>query len=237
VPLDSDEYVREQYRTTKNLDTRISVWRADTIGNSPQEVALDAVSEVQPRHVLEVGSGRGSLAKRIVGELRCEIVALDASPAMVAASAAIGIVTLLGDVRNLPFRDDSFDVVVAAWMLYHVFPLDQALAELARVLRPGGRLVAVTNGREHLAELWNAVGAIHDEPSFSVENGAEHLRAHFSRVERIDTTTHAIFEDRTSAAAYLDSVDRGDLVERLEHTKWPLRAKGATAVFVAEKSA
>jgi SAM-dependent methyltransferase len=236
VPLDSDDYVRAQYRTTENLDTRISVWRADVMGRSPQDIALRAAKEAHPRHILEVGSGRGTLACRLANELQCEIVAADTSAAMVAASTELGISTILGDVRDLPFPDDSFDVVVAAWMLYHVSPLDQALAELARVLRPGGRLVAVTNGREHLAELWNAVGANHEEPAFSVENGADHLRAHFSRVERIDIATHATFADRNSAAAYLESIDRGDLVARLGYATWPLRARGATAVFVAEKS-
>jgi ubiquinone/menaquinone biosynthesis C-methylase UbiE len=168
-------------------------------------------------------------------QLQCEVVALDASVAMVAASCTLGVTTVLGDVRDLPFASNSFDVVVAAWMLYHVSPLDQGLGEVARVLRPGGRLVAITNGREHLRELWAAVGANHEEPAFSVENGAEHLREHFSRVEQFTTATHATFSDRESAAAYLDSIDRSDLTGRLGKTTWPLRARGSTAVFVAEK--
>jgi SAM-dependent methyltransferase len=235
VPLDSDDYVRGQYRTTENLDTRISVWNADVSGRSPQDVALRAVGEAQPRRILEVGSGMGSLAVRMTEQFQCEVVALDASTAMVAASSALGVASILGDVRDLPFPNDSFDVVIAAWMLYHVFPLERGLEELARVLRPSGRLVAITNGREHLSELWRAVGAKYDEPPFSVENGAELLRGHFSTVERHLTATHATFSDRESAAAYLNSIDRGDLTGRLGRTKWPLRANGSTAVFVAVK--
>ena len=235
MPLDNQDYVRDQYGTTENLDTRISVWQPDVVGCSPQDVALHAVRGVHPRRVLEVGSGKGSLAVRIAEELQCEVIALDSSAAMVAASTSLGVTTILGNVRDLPFADHSFDVVVAAWMLYHVRPLDEGLSELARVLRPGGRLVAITNGRTHLQELWSAVDSEHDEPSFSVENGADHLREHFCAVERLDANSSAVFEDRASAAAYLDSIDRSDLAGRLGHAEWPLRAHGSTAVFVADK--
>jgi SAM-dependent methyltransferase len=237
VRLDDEDYVRDQYGTTENLDTRISVWHSDVAGRSPQDVALRAVSGVHPRRVLEVGCGRGSLAVRIAKELQCEVIGLDASAAMVAASTSLGVTTILGDVRDLPFTSNSFDVVMAAWMLYHVSPLDDGLSELARVLRPGGRLVAITNGRAHLRELWRAVDADRDEPSFSAENGVECLRDHFAVIERLDTATHAVFADRESAAAYLDSIDRSDLAVRLGHANWPLRAQGSTAVFVAEKQA
>ena len=118
-------------------------------------------------------------------------------------------------------------------MLYHVSPLKQALEEIVRVLRRGGRLVAITNGRDHLAELWRAVETEHREPAFSVENGAEILQAHFAFVEQHDVATRAIFESRATATAYLRSLDQSDLVERLPQSGWPLLARGATTVFVA----
>jgi SAM-dependent methyltransferase len=235
VHLNDDDYVRNQYRTTENLDTRASVWYADDPERSPQDVAILALSEVHPQRILEVGSGKGSLAVRLAQEFHCELVALDSSAAMVEASRSIGIKTTLADVRDLPFADDSFDAVVAALMLYHVSPLDQGLAEVARVLRPGGRLVAITNGKAHLEELWTAAGAEHDEPAFSVENGSDFLRRYFSTVERIDIATHAVFPDRNAASAYLQSIDRSDLASQLPLSDWPLRARGATAVFVADQ--
>ena len=84
-----------------------------------------------------------------------------------AASSAV-----VGDVQELPFADGIFDCAVAAWMLYHVPDLDRALRELARVLRPGGRLVAVTNSRAQPARALepgrrSAAGA----SGFSAENG------------------------------------------------------------------
>jgi SAM-dependent methyltransferase len=235
VRLNDDDYVREQYRTTDKLDTRTSVWHADESGGSPQDIALRALRDVNAHRILEVGSGQGNLASRIAQEIRCDVLALDSSAAMVAASTSLGIQTILGDVRDMPLPDGSFDAVVAAWMLYHVFPLDQGLKELARVLRPGGRLVAITNGRAHLEDLWRAVGAEHDEPAFSVENGADHLNIYFSEVERHDTVTYAIFANQEAAAGYLRSIDRSDLADRVHHSDWPLRVRGSTAVFVADQ--
>jgi ubiquinone/menaquinone biosynthesis C-methylase UbiE len=54
---------------------------------------------------------------------------------------------------SIPVADDAADIVVAAWMLYHVPDLDAVLREVRRVLRPGGTLVAVTNGAVHKAAL------------------------------------------------------------------------------------
>ncbi len=233
--FNNDKYVRDQYRTTERLDTRASVWSADEPGRSPQDVALLALREVHPRRILEVGSGKGNLTLRIAEEIQCEVIGLDSSAAMVSASSALGVVTIEGDIRDLPFPDASFDAVVAAWMLYHVSPLEQGLSELARVLRSGGRLVAITNGKAHLEELWTAVGAEHEEPPFSVENGANHLGRFFTSVEQRETATHALFSDRESAASYLGSIDRSDLAHLLPHSGWPLRVHGATAVFIADQ--
>jgi SAM-dependent methyltransferase len=235
VRLNSDDYVRDQYRTTGRLDTRASVWSAEEPGRSPQDVALNALIDIRPRRILEVGCGKGTFASRMSEEIHCEVVAVDSSAAMVAASMALGVAATMADVRYLPFEDSSFDAVVAAWMLYHVRPLDKGLAEVARVLRPQGRLVAITNGKDHLEELWRAVATDHDEPDFSVENGAEQLRAYFSDVEQFDVGTHAVFADQKVAAAYLKSIDRDELVDRLPLSGWPLLARGATTILIADR--
>jgi SAM-dependent methyltransferase len=57
------------------------------------------------------------------------------------------------DVQELPFADGAFDVAVANHMLYHVPDPRLAAAELARVLRPGGVLLAATNGPRHLETI------------------------------------------------------------------------------------
>ena len=232
--LDDSDFVRDQYASTDRLETRMAVWGPDADGRTPQDVALAALAAVKPARLIEVGSGTGVFAARCTRELGCEVVALDASSDMVAASRSQGVEAVLGDVQALPFGDASFDAAVAAWMLYHVPDRERALGELARVLRPGGRLVAITNGRRGLAELYDVAGGDRFDSSFSSENGSEQLERHFARVERVDLEPTAHFADRDAAAAYLRTLGRDELADRLPEFHEPLVARGHTTVFVAD---
>ena len=171
MDLDDADFVRDQYATTARLETRMAVRRPDADGRTPQDVALATLAAVKPARLLEVGPGTGAFAARCARELRCHVIALDTSADMVAATRARSVEAVLGDVQDLPFDDGSFDAAVAAWMLYHVPGRDRALGELARVLRPDGRLVAITNGRRGLSELYDLVGAERPASTFSSENG------------------------------------------------------------------
>jgi SAM-dependent methyltransferase len=90
---------------------------------------------------------------------------------MVELARRRGVDARVGDAQDLPFDDGEFDCAVAAWMLYHVPDVDRAIAELARVLRPGGRLVAVTNSQGHLAEIYDLLGQERPPYPFSSEDG------------------------------------------------------------------
>jgi SAM-dependent methyltransferase len=234
--LDDPDNVREQYRTTDRLETRISVWQAAEDGRTPQDVAMEALRAVNPARLLEVGPGTGRFAARCAAELGCEVVGADTSPAMVAATREAGIKAVQADVQDLPFADGSFDAAVAAWMLYHVPDVDRALAELARVLRPGGRLVAVTNSRDHLAVMWQLVGGRRLESSFSRENGEEQLLRRFPRVERRDVETRAVFRDRQTVVDYVSTLADASVAARVPELEGPYEAQGVSTVFVADKS-
>jgi SAM-dependent methyltransferase len=237
VRLDDEEFVRRQYRSPARLETRISIWRPGPDGRTPHDVALAHLAAAAPARLLEVGCGTGAFAARCLGEVGCEVVALDASAEMVRATHARGVHAVVGDVQELPFPDAHFDCAVAAWMLYHVPDLDRGVAELARVLRPDGRLVAITNGRESLRELYQLVGGERRESTFTSENGAEVLGRRFARVERHDVDVAAVFADRDAAAAYLETLERAELAARLPEGIGPLVARGASTVFVAEAPA
>jgi SAM-dependent methyltransferase len=92
---------------------------------------------------------------------------------------------------DLPFRDDSFDLVIANHMLYHVEDRRRGLTDIRRVLRTGGSLFASTNGIDHLREIKALMRDFGIEggdvsASFTLENAETQLRDVFESVERDD---------------------------------------------------
>ncbi|CUR55172.1 hypothetical protein NOCA2230092 [metagenome] len=225
--------LRAQYATEQSLETRRSVWHPSIDGRDPSTRALDAIVAVEPTDVLEVGCGTGCFAARIhASRPGIRLTAIDQSSRFVELTAGRGIKAKRADVQELPFDDDSFDVVAAMWMLYHVPDLDSALSEIRRVLRPGGLFVAVTNGAEHLAQLRREAGGQALVTTFSSENGDEVLSRHFDTIERDDIATRAFFVDHAAALAYLQSSQEGQTWE-LAHFDGSREYAGAVTVFSA----
>ena len=233
-PIDEAAFVRAQYETEDNLRARKSAY-ANAEGDDPREFAFEAVAEAAPRRVLEVGGGEGELAERIRGELGAEVIAIDQSERMVEIQRSKGVDARVGDVEELPFADGEFDVVVAAWMLYHVSDLDRALADIARVLKPGGRLVAVTNATDHLQELWDLAGRETSLRRFTFrsENGEESLRRHFVSVTRRDARGWTTLDEEAVRRFGASWADLGSLVTAGPFDE-PLRVRRHSTIFVAE---
>ncbi len=229
--IDDPAHVRSQYLTEDHLETRRSVWHPTADGRDPTTEALDAIVAEQPLRVLEVGPGTGAFAARIAAALpSVRLTAIDQSARFVELSRARGVDAREGDAQDLPFGDESFDVVAALWMLYHVPDVDRALAEIRRVLRPGGLFVAVTNGDDHLADLRREAGGKPEVTGFSTQNGEDQLRAHFADVRRSDLRPRAVFADSGMAESYLQS--SGEDVEwRVPQFDEPREYAGEATIF------
>jgi SAM-dependent methyltransferase len=233
-PIDEAAFVRAQYESEHNLRARKAAY-INAEGDDPREFAFTAVAEVTPRKVLEVGGGEGELAERIRDELGTEVLGIDQSERMVEIQLSKGIDARVGDVRELPFADGEFDVVVAAWMLYHVPDLDRALGEIARVLKPGGRFVAVTNAIDHLQELWDLAGreTTLRKFTFRSENGAESLGRHFASVTRRDARGWTTMDEDAVRRFGASWADLGSLTTAGPFDE-PLRVRRHSTIFIAE---
>jgi SAM-dependent methyltransferase len=226
--------VRAEYQDETRLAARKSVY-ALAEGPDARDVVFESIAEARPDRILEVGPGEGELAERLQLELGAEVIAVDQSERMVELTRERGVDARLGSVEKLELDDESFDCVVAAWMLYHVQDLDRAFAEIVRVLRPGGRLVAVTNGVDHLRELYQLVGRQRLKSSFPAEDAERILARYFARVERRDAHGWIVFPDAETAQSYVGSLV---LLEgaRVPPVEGPIRARRLPSIFVAERA-
>ena len=95
-------------------------------------------------HVLDVAAGPGNVAVELVRQGAAQVTALDLSFNMLwegARQGHVGITWVNGDALALPFDDATFDAVTISFGLRNVLDPEAALAEFARVTRPGGRVV------------------------------------------------------------------------------------------------
>lgn len=105
--------------------------------------------------VLDLGCGTGDLSAEFVRQGAGSVTGVDFSGAMLREAwrkYGDGALWLRGDALRLPFGEDSFDAVGSAFVLRNLVDLELAFGEMLRVLRPGGRLVAldITHPPENL---------------------------------------------------------------------------------------
>lgn len=239
MTLNDPKLVRSEYATETGLLARRSIYENTfyETAEGPLEIMFSAIAEVSPTRVLEVGCGPGEAAERIASGLSAEVIALDISPRMVELARARGIDARAGDAQKLPFDPESFDCVLAAWVLFHVPDVDLALAEASRVLVPGGRLVVVTNSELHLSEARELAGVdMRGRVPFSRENGEEILNRHFAHVERRDVDGWVTFSGCADVQRYVDSLLAPGSRDRVPKFEGELRAGARVTVFVAEKA-
>ena len=134
---------------------------------------LRVLSRLQPRdneRVLDIGCGTGRLTSEIANTPnRIEVIGVDRSPAMVAEAArhyGSGIAFAVADATSLPFGA-TFDAVFSTATFHWVLDHDRLFAEIHRVLRPGGRLIAQAGGGENLARLRRRSAALAKEAPFA----------------------------------------------------------------------
>ncbi|WP_304608273.1 bifunctional 2-polyprenyl-6-hydroxyphenol methylase/3-demethylubiquinol 3-O-methyltransferase UbiG [Iamia sp. SCSIO 61187] len=130
-----------------------AAWWQDGFTEGADEEYVEQIMPLAARwldgadRVLDVGTGEGQVARQCVDRGATTVVGIDPTRAQIveAAARAGGPAYALGGAHALPFADAAFDAVVACLVFEHVVAVDEALGEVARVLRPGGRFAFFLN--------------------------------------------------------------------------------------------
>ncbi|CAG0991705.1 putative methyltransferase YcgJ [Myxococcaceae bacterium] len=208
------ESIRRQFSAASAAYAVSAVHR----GGPDLDALIAAAGEIRGRRVLDVGAGAGATALAFV-ERGAEVTALDATPAMLETLATEatrrGLVppsARIGDAAALPFEDAAFDLVTCRVCAHHFADVRAAIAEMARVLRPGGLLLVEDSisYEDDVQDTWlNAIELLRD-PS--------HVR------------NHAVSEWLAMlAAAGLDARHLSTFGVRLEFDDWTARMNVAPA--------
>lgn len=193
--------VENQYKNSSNLGNRAQLhqkYSSNPIGWFPWVFSyLDISPDL---NILECGSGPGWLWRNNFEQLPlgCHITITDLSPGMVQEarqtleSKGIDYTFKVEDIQQLTFEDQSFDLVIANHMLYHVPDFDKALFEVQRVMNQDGTFVASTVGNGHMRELhefgqklFPEVADLYNQSmiTFSLDNGRTLLEPWFESIE------------------------------------------------------
>lgn len=165
-----------------------------SFGESEQAFRYETIEPAQLKpgeSVLEVGCGTGTwtlIARKRVGKTG-RVAGIDPAPKQIlralhkAAKQGLSIDFQIGVIERLAFPDHSFDVVLSSFMMHHL-PDDlkqRGLAEIARVLKPGGRLLIID--AESPSGPWKS--SIHDLPAIMKEAGFLHLEEATTRFKDV----------------------------------------------------
>jgi demethylmenaquinone methyltransferase/2-methoxy-6-polyprenyl-1,4-benzoquinol methylase len=142
-----------------------------SFGQDPRwrRAMVEAVDARPDERVLDVATGTGLVAQALVHRYGCRVVGLDQSPEMLAAAEARlarapalqGRIELVaGEAERLPFADGEFDHVTFTYLLRYVDDPGATLRELARAVRPGGRVASLEFGVPP-SRLWRALWIVY----------------------------------------------------------------------------
>ncbi|MCW8060501.1 class I SAM-dependent methyltransferase [Agrobacterium tumefaciens] len=196
-------------------------------------------------HVLDIGCGPGWFWEAAAGDFPAKLALTlsDLSAGMVQEAVArcrplpFGAITgRQADATALPFEDNCFDAVIAMHMLYHLPAPSKGIAEMYRVLKPGGFLAVTTNGAGNMGELYaltTVFGSPPVDPSgaaFGYDNAERIMQGQFGNVALTQHPARLRVTDPEDVFLALTSYPPGDAADEVQLTEF---RHAITAAFQA----
>lgn len=221
--IDSDAMERSlktQYQNAANITARIRLHAL--YSTNPQgwfHWLYEQAGIRDGMKILEAGCGNGALWKENLSILpaHVQVVLSDVSAGMIhdvqnRFKGDERFTCMVFDASQIPFDDNTFDLVIANHMLFYCDDLERVLQECARVLKPTGHLEASTYSSRHMKEITELVQSFSPQivlskdklyEKFGLENGKELLEPYFSSVERRKYKDSIVLHDAEPLIAYI----------------------------------
>ena len=247
----------DQYKDSSNLDARAVIHqRFSTNPYGWFKGVFDTLLNL-PDHtqILELGCGHGLLWKENIERIPAgwSITLSDLSSGMLDAAWRNLVVTGRAfkfeeiDAQSIPYADETFDAMIANHMLYHVPDRPKAIAEIKRVLKPDGRLIATTVGEHHMKEMMDLYRRVHVSKTwesfanpFVLENGQEQLAPFYAQVRLSRYQDNLHVTEIEPILAYIRSsirvteLSEQELVNLQQDLEKELKQKGS--IFISKDS-
>lgn len=196
-----EKSLKDQYQNATNISARINLhknYSQNTQGWFPW--IYEQCNITEGMQILELGCGDGALwtENHSILPSNVNVLLSDISEGMLRdARRNIGVEDgrfsyQLIDCHKIPFKDNSFDLIIANHLLFYCDDLEQCLQEIRRVLKPGGVFLSSTYGHKHMKEITELVQAFDNRivlaaenlfDRFGLENGGELLSVHFDNTK------------------------------------------------------
>jgi ubiquinone/menaquinone biosynthesis C-methylase UbiE len=219
--LNMERDLIEQYKDSTNIKIRVNLHnRFSTNKQGWFNWIYEKMNISAKNKILELGCGNGELWRCSEDKIpkNAELVLSDISEGMI-SDARENLRNLknriefqITDCKELPYEDESFDVVIANHMLFYIKDREKAFSEIKRVLRTGGYFYCSTYGLEHMNQIEEltksfdsriVLAEVNLSEIFGLENGELQLKPWFNDVKKYIYEDCLIVDDYKPLLGYI----------------------------------
>lgn len=224
-----EKSIKEQYKSDKNLNLRSNLHRYNINKVDWDIWCFNQMNFIKNGRILELGCGPGKFwyknKESIDKSLRIVLSDFSKSMLKIAKDKLEDIdhnfIYREINAEDIPYEDNSFDIVIAQHMIYFVPDIEKALREIKRVLVPGGTLYVTANSCESMSELNELAekfapnGGLNSNgfsARFDLENGRGILEKYFKEVDVETLEGKIIVDDAKPVVSYKASTIQGSSI-------------------------